>query len=799
MPVGIIRLLNTEPMSNDTNVLYLDNNNKLNFKNNDSSKGTIIANLQLDNIEQIQKNEIKTQTTSIDLIDDFTLISANSNLTINNNIIYKPPGDLGWANYTVYSQESYTGSAYIRYKILQTSVYVMIGLTTTPNGTNSFSDIEYTMYTQQTNLQVRYFGSFDTGSSSTSSFGTVNIEDIFEIIYDGLSVNYYKNGQIFHTSVHKPLQNETYYLRVNLSGSYSGDVAEILEFTSTPNTITNNLETINTSNNSFTFNGTSDYIEIEENIAPQLAKLDFTIEFWAKVNSTSGYPRVFSQGVDEDHKTIMIYFNINNPSNPTNNKLHINFSYGRADVDISALVNNSTIQNWNHFVIVFESSGFSNMGSVMFYLNGVSGTTEYWNGQNTHLQGMKGQTNASGSIRIGKSFNNNIYFNGELKHLRVYNTVKYNSNFSVDSTNHTITSNPYSIVLNQDLLLYVPMTDKQNIIYHNSNNTLSNNNNTLYSYQNELYFENGKVITENSQTAPIRFKNNYVGIGTKNPEYPLHVIGSGSGSIKTGSSNYLQYDMSNTNVVSTTEINSITIYATGNIYASGLIAASDNRIKTNIEQLVDNEALIKFRQLKPCKYNYIDTLTRTSEKVYGFIAQEVRETLPYATSITEEYIPNIYKLALYKDTVITFDNEHNLNSEGNIKLIKPNNTEVIVPYVIIDTHKINIITSNLSSDELLSNDLVQDEDGNDLEHNIFVYGTSVNDFHTLNKDAIWTTSTAALQEVDRIQQEDNNKINNLEIENIQLKDKVIALENKIPLLMDKVENILNKLLVLENN
>ena len=45
MPVGIIRLLNTEPISSDTNVLYLDNNNKLNFKNNDS-KGTIIANLQ---------------------------------------------------------------------------------------------------------------------------------------------------------------------------------------------------------------------------------------------------------------------------------------------------------------------------------------------------------------------------------------------------------------------------------------------------------------------------------------------------------------------------------------------------------------------------------------------------------------------------------------------------------------------------------------------------------------------------------------------------------------------------------
>ncbi len=404
---------------------------------------------------------------------------------------------------------------------------------------------------------------------------------------------------------------------------------------------------------------------------------------------------------------------------------------------------------------------------------------------------MKGQTSALGSITLGKNLRNNTYFNGELKHLRVYNNIKYTSNFSVDSINHTIISNPYSITLSSDLLLYVPMTDKQNIMYHNSNNTLSNNN-TLYCYDNELYFENGKVITENSQTAPIRFKNNYVGINTSYAQNPLHIAGYGNNI--TGS--YTYFNNSNT-LKNNTNLQNIQLYAQGNIYASLLIAASDSRIKTNIEQLVDNEALIKFRQLKPCKYNYIDTVTRTSEKVYGFIAQEVKETLPYATSITEEYIPNIYKLALYKDTVITFDNEHNLESEGNIKLIKPNNTEIIVPYVIIDTHKINIITSDLSSDEILSNDLVQDEDGNDLAHNIFVYGTSVDDFNTLNKDAIWTTATAALQEVDKIQQEDRIKINNLVDENIELKDKVSTLETELETLEIELTNALNETLQLE--
>ncbi len=40
---------------------------------------------------------------------------------------------------------------------------------------------------------------------------------------------------------------------------------------------------------------------------------------------------------------------------------------------------------------------------------------------------------------------------------------------------------------------------------------------------------------------------------------------------------------------------------------------------------------------------------------------------------------------------------------------------------------------------------------------IFVYGQEVDDFHTLNKDAIWTVATAALQEVDRQLQAEKQK------------------------------------------
>ena len=76
------------------------------------------------------------------------------------------------------------------------------------------------------------------------------------------------------------------------------------------------------------------------------------------------------------------------------------------------------------------------------------------------------------------------------------------------------------------------------------------------------------------------------------------------------------------------------------------------------------------------------------------------------------------------------------------------------------------------------------EDGNDLAHNIFVYGTDVDDFYTLNKDAIWTTAAAALQEVDRIQQADAVKIQ--------------TLETKVSTLESALETVLTRLTELEN-
>ena len=44
----------------------------------------------------------------------------------------------------------------------------------------------------------------------------------------------------------------------------------------------------------------------------------------------------------------------------------------------------------------------------------------------------------------------------------------------------------------------------------------------------------------------------------------------------------------------------------------------------------------------------------------------------------------------------------------------------------------------------------EDDNGNMLEGNyVYVYGQEIDDFVYLKKDAIWTVTTAALQEIDR--------------------------------------------------
>ena len=192
----------------------------------------------------------------------------------------------------------------------------------------------------------------------------------------------------------------------------------------------------------------------------------------------------------------------------------------------------------------------------------------------------------------------------------------------------------------------------------------------------------------------------------------------------------------------------------GNVNVGSLTNPSDSRIKKDIEDINDDTALNKLLLIQPTTYNYIDVeRNKGFGKVYGFIAQQIRDVIPEAVPIIEYIIPNIYKSCL-------------INNKREVYHSIPLDTP-------IDTD-IKIRGSEYKIKEIYEDYFVIDKDID--TDDAFVFGYSVNDFHTLNKDYIFTLNVCATQELHR----------RIEAQGVLLKsqdDRIKDLETKVAMLM----------------
>jgi hypothetical protein len=278
-----------------------------------------------------------------------------------------------------------------------------------------------------------------------------------------------------------------------------------------------------------------------------------------------------------------------------------------------------------------------------------------------------------------------------------------------------------------------------------------------------------------------------VGIGTTTPGCNLAVYGNG-GYVSGSNDRAYFFTSSGTSLSNDTGAGSgnIVIFSSGWIHSNdgfiatnGTLNSSDTRIKKNIVDADDSECLEVLRLLKPKKYQYKDEFKRGSEPVWGFIAQEVRETLPYATQLRKDVLPNIYELAnVSQSNVITFTNFNTSNLESNATtLIRTKGIDCedhdIHLAEVIDEHTIRV-------EEDLSEWIGSvDETGNVVAggNQLFIYGQEVDDFVFLKKEAIWTVATSALQEVDRQLQAEKAKVATLETQLASVLARLDALEN----------------------
>ena len=226
--------------------------------------------------------------------------------------------------------------------------------------------------------------------------------------------------------------------------------------------------------------------------------------------------------------------------------------------------------------------------------------------------------------------------------------------------------------------------------------------------------------------------------------------------------------------------------------STGVWISSDKRIKNNVVDIDDGNALSILRKIQPKTYEYVDKKSRGNNTVIGFIAQEIQEVIPNACTISKDYIPNFYTTCqiahtdVYNILLVSSQSDINwddptvgatidvsgqmipVNQVFNIKLYDQHNREIKCKTTsILDKRSFLIDATNTT----LLSDTLQDE--------YLLYGQEVNNFHNLDKSAVFTVVTAAVQDIDRIMQSDAAKINDLQSKNATLTGEVASLTTEV--------------------
>ena len=203
-----------------------------------------------------------------------------------------------------------------------------------------------------------------------------------------------------------------------------------------------------------------------------------------------------------------------------------------------------------------------------------------------------------------------------------------------------------------------------------------------------------------------------------------------------------------------------TIFNNGDFRTAGSqISDSDHRIKKDVADIDEEGALRMIMEIEPKTYRYIDEersakgsgsgSSGSESRVYGFIAQQIRDVIPDATELRKNFLPNIMKRAIMDNDKVYLD------LTGFVDL----------PLNDVD-RKINIRFKNgggynFSITEVNKEYFVIDNAYRLIEE-VIVYGYEVNDFHILTKDYIYTLNVSATQELCRKMEAQERRIKELE-------------------------------------
>ncbi|MBU1066061.1 tail fiber domain-containing protein [bacterium] len=273
--------------------------------------------------------------------------------------------------------------------------------------------------------------------------------------------------------------------------------------------------------------------------------------------------------------------------------------------------------------------------------------------------------------------------------------------------------------------------------------------------------------TDVTGTRKIRFWNEggavfggNVGINVDPPLFPLHVGGWGNYSV--GGYGYLNaWGQVGAHGASTIPVG---IWSAQRIVCGEFNAVSDVRIKNVIGVSNGSEDLETLNKLEVTDYTYFDKIAKGNSPHKKLIAQQTREVYPEAVSLDTDFIPSVYE----KSESVSYD-----KAEGTISI------STVKPHGFVSGDKVRIIhkTGMVELDVVeikyahtftVNSDQAYDE--------VFVFGKRVDDFHSIDYDAISMLNVSATQELAR-------RVEQLEKENETLRAQIAKFSSA----MDRLE------------
>lgn len=197
-----------------------------------------------------------------------------------------------------------------------------------------------------------------------------------------------------------------------------------------------------------------------------------------------------------------------------------------------------------------------------------------------------------------------------------------------------------------------------------------------------------------------------------------------------------------------TDVYAISYWGVGRFMGSGIHIFSDERSK-KIHGLTESKKdLDIINNIEITEFTYIDPV-KGNGKQKKVIAQQVEKVYPRAVSTGHDVIPNIFKESEINSGVIKLENTCEVGDK--IQLMYEDSSKEIVE--VIACHETKIVTDSKRKGK------------------VFVYGNEVDDYKSVDYDAISMLNVSATQELHKIIKKLSKKIEDLT-------NKVNSLENK---------------------